>query len=233
MISQEVRDVIRKVPNPGKNAAVAVAKRGGLCFVSVYLLYRAVDMYDRAMRLNMDFKMKEFEWLQMELRTLIHLIHSELLPPWEYLSTAALRKITKEVIEKLSHYQAELKQLVRVINNDIKKGLSDRNWAAGYTLGSAAVQLGSVIVGNVPGAVVAFCAYAANLGSIYSFAVTIQKLQSLQYDVEMMCIETEEYRSLLQQKVTRAQSFDLFILLFATRVKQESDKREQIGQDRG
>ena len=81
MIPQEVRDVICKVPNLGKNA-VAVAQREKLCFVVVYLLYRAVDLYDRTMSLNMDYKMyrNELEWLQMELRPLFALIHNELLP---------------------------------------------------------------------------------------------------------------------------------------------------------
>lgn len=217
MIPQEVRDVILKVPNLGKNA-VAVAQREGLCFVAVYLLHRAVDLYNRTMSLNIDYKMyqNKFEWLQMELRPLIDLIHNELLPQWEYLNTAALRKITTEVIEKLSRYQAELKQLVRVIHNDIKKGLSGRRWAAGFTLGSFVFSVASMIVGNVPGAISASTAGVTSLVNVGSLTATINKLESLQYDVEMMCNETEEYRSLLEQRSMQGmllESFHSFILL--------------------
>ena len=86
--------------------------------MSVYLLYRTVDLYDRAMNLNIDFQMyrKEFESLQIELQQVIHLIHEELLPNWRHLSTGVLRKITLDVDEKLSRYHAELMQLLQHID---------------------------------------------------------------------------------------------------------------------
>ena len=221
MIPQEVKDVVRELPNLGKKALDSAKGSEGLCFVSVYLLYQAVDLYDRAVSLDMDYKMhqKEFEWLESELQSVIDVIHNELLPKWEQLSTAALRKVTVKVFEKLTHCHAELKQLIRGIHNDIKKGLSGGIWAAAYAWGSHVVYVSSVLDGNIPGAIVAGVAGVTSVSSYEFFTVTIKELERLQKDVEMMCIETHEYRFLLERLFihrideTPLSSFDLRIFL--------------------
>jgi len=221
MIPQEVKDVIREVPNLGKKALATAKGSEVLCFVSVYLLYQAVDLYDRAVSLDMDYKMhqKEFEWLESELQSVIDVIHNELLPKWEHLSIAALRKITIAVFEKLTHCHVELKQLIRGIHNDIKKGLSARRWSAAYAVASAAVFVPSAIVGNIPGAIMSGVAAVSNLANYESFTMTIMELERLQKDVEMMCIETHKYRFLLERIFIHRtdemplSSFDLCILL--------------------
>lgn len=220
MVPQEVKDVIRNVPHLGKKA-LAVAKRDkGLCFVSVYLLYRAVDMYDQAMSLEMDYNMhrKEFEWLQMELQPVIDLIHNDLLPNWEYLGTTILRKITTEVMVKLKHFHAELKQLVRAIHGDTKKGRSVKNWAAVFGFSSFPLFVTSVIVGNVPGAVVAGVAGVTSFASYAALANTIWKLESLQNDMETMYNEIHEYRTLLEQKLTFVTLLETFEVLIGLSV---------------
>lgn len=213
-VPKEVLAVVRKVPNLGKKS-LAVAKREGLCFVSVYLLYRTVDLYDRAMNLNIDFQMyrKEFESLQIELQQVIHLIHEELLPNWRHLSTGVLRKITLDVDEKLSRYHAELMQLLQHIDADIKKGRLGHGiaWAFAFQLGSAALCGVSALVGNVPGAISAFVASFTGLAGVRSFALTVQQLESLQNDVEGTLIEIEECRFLLQQKLLYS---EIFVFLF-------------------
>lgn len=211
-VPKEVLAVIRKVPILGKKS-LAVAKREGLCFVSVYLLYRTVDLYDRAMNLGIDFQMyrKEFESLQIELQQVIHLIHEELLPNWRHLNTGVLRKITLDVDEKLSRYHAELMQLLQHIDADIKKGRLGIAWAFAFQLGSAALCGVSALVGNVPGAISAFVASFTGLAGVRSFALTVQELESLQNDVEATLIEIEEYRFLLQQKLLYS---EIFVFLF-------------------
>ena len=211
-VPKEVLAVIRKVPNLGKKSVV-VAKREGLCFVSVYLLYRTVDLYDRALNLGIDFQMyrKEFESLQIELQQVIHLIHEELLPNWTHLSLGVLRKITLDVDEKLSRYHAELMQLLQHIDADIKKGRLGIAWAFAFQLGSAALCGVSALVGNVPGAISAFVASFTGLAGVRSFALTVQQLESLQNDVEGTLIEIEECRFLLQQKLLYS---EIFVFLF-------------------
>ena len=210
-VPKEVLAVIRKVPNLGKKSVV-VAKREGLCFVSVYLLYRTVDLYDRALNLGIDFQMyrKEFESLQIELQQVIHLIHEELLPNWTHLSLGVLRKITLDVDEKLSRYHAELMQLLQHTDADIKKGRLGIAWAFAFQLGSAALCGVSALVGNVPGAISAFVASFTGLAGVRSFALTVQ-LESLQNDVEGTLIEIEECRFLLQQKLLYS---EIFVFLF-------------------
>ena len=211
-VPKEVLAVIRKVPNLGKNS-LAVAKLEGLCFVSVYLLYRTVDLYDRALNLGIDFQMyrKEFESLQIELQQVIHLIHEELLPNWRHLSLGVLRKITLDVDETLSRYHAKLMQVLQHIDTDIKKGRLGIAWAFAFQLGSAALCGVSALVGNVPGAISAFVASFTGLAGVRSFALTVQQLESLQNDVEGTLIEIEECRFLLQQKLLYS---EIFVFLF-------------------
>ena len=241
MVPQEVRDVIRNVPDLGKKALAVAKRQKGLCFVSVYLLYRAVDLYDQAMSLEMDYKMyrKEFEWLQMELQPLIDLIHNDLLPNWEYLGTTILRKITTDVMVKLKHFNTELKQLVRAIHGDIKKGRSVKNWAAVFGFSSVPLFVTSVVVGNVPGAVALGVAGVTSFASHAVFAHTIWKLESLQNDVETMCNEIQEYQTLLEQKLTFVTLLETFKLLIGLPVvllflwyQRINNQGDEYGRDR-
>ena len=241
MVPQEVRDVIRNVPDLGKKALVDAKRDKGLCFVSVYLLYRAVDLYDQAMSLEMDYNMhrKEFEWLQMELQPVIDLIHNDLLPKWEYLGTTILRKITTEVMVKLKHFHTELRQLVRAIHLDMTKGRSVKNWAAVFGFSSFPLFVTSVIVGNVPGGVALGTAVVASFASYAAMANTIWKLESLQNDMETMCNEIQEYRTLLEQKltfVTFLETFEFLIflsvfLLFVWSQRINNQERDEYGRD--
>ena len=242
MVPQEVTDVIRNVPNLGEKALDVAERDKGLCFVSVYLLHRAVDLYDQAMSLDMDYKMyrKEFERLQMELQPLIDLIHNELLPNWQYLGTAILRKITKQAIVKLEHFHTELKQLIRAIHGDIKKGRSGKNWAAVFGLSSVPLFLASVIVGDVDGAVTSGIAGVTSFVSHSALANTIGKLEYLQSDMEIMCNEIQEYRTLLEQKLTSVmllETFELLIglsvvLLFVWSQRINNREGDEYGRDR-
>ena len=55
IIPQNVRDLVRKVPNLVKKAT-SLAKREGLGFLAVYMLYRTFDLFDQAMSLHLDYK---------------------------------------------------------------------------------------------------------------------------------------------------------------------------------
>lgn len=98
-----------------KNSLEIAKQSPGMCLVSVYLASRAVDIYDQTMRLqkdNMLYK-KEFEWLEMELNSVLDLIHNQILPASEYFSTGGTEKITEEILAKLDSFHSHIKELLR------------------------------------------------------------------------------------------------------------------------
>ncbi|KAL9981790.1 hypothetical protein ACROYT_G010539 [Oculina patagonica] len=200
ILPREVRDLVLKVQNMGESTS-AIVKRGGPGFVSLYLLYKTLDMYDRAMNLGIDYKMhrEEFELLQMEFRSFTEFIDTELMPIWDHLDSATLHMTRAKLITKLSRLHAALVQLARVVYKDIKKGENERRWSLGYGVVSTAVCVGSIFIGNVPGGMA--CAGSALSGiSVASLTVTINKLATLLEEMAIMALEIKEYRTLLEQK---------------------------------
>ena len=216
IIPQNVRDLVRKVPNLVKNAT-SLAKREGLGFLAVYMLYKTFDLFDRAMSLHLDYKWyrQEFQLLQMELKPVTELIDKELMPLRDHLDSATLQKITYRLINKLSHIHAALVRLARTVYKDLKESASKRRWAAASGLVSAAACVGSLLVGNVPGGIA--CAAGAFGGiSFVSLSATMHKLESLLGDMKIMAMEIEEYRTLLEQMsipVIRFGVLELFVAI--------------------
>ena len=103
ILPQNVRDLVRKVPNLVKNAT-SIVKGEGLVFLAVYMLYRTFDLFDQAMGLDLDYKWyrQEFQLLQMELKSVTEMVDRELIPLRNYLDSATLKKITHRLITKLS-----------------------------------------------------------------------------------------------------------------------------------
>lgn len=199
MIPKAVGDVLRNVPNLGKKALAVATRTQGLCFLPLYSLYKAVDMFHQAMTLDMEYKMyrKEFERLQSELELAIDQINNELLPNFEHSSTTALQKTSTEVLQKLDRFYVELKQLARFIKSGIDKSHSNRDWAVTSLFGSVFFFVTSLVTGNIPRAAFSGAAGLTNLASNVALTGTIRRLESLQRDVEITCNEIKEYRSLL------------------------------------
>lgn len=231
---QEVRDLVCKASNVGESIS-STAKRGELSsFVPLYLLCRTLDLYDRSMKLDIDFKTyrKEFEFLRAELHQVTDLIDKELMPLWDHLDGATLHVITSKLIGKLRRFHPTLRQLAQVIYEDIKKAHSSRKWAGVYGVASTAVCVGSIFIGNVPGSIA--CAAGALTGiSLVSLTRTIHKLTSLLHDMTIMANEIEEYRILLEQKPIPGICFGIsnsflflsvFLWLFYQRKAQERDQ---------
>ena len=208
MIPKAVRDVLRNVPNLGKKALAVATRVQALCFMPLYSLYKAVDMFHEAMTLNMEYKMYrgEFERLQMELELAIDQIHNELLPNWEHSSTTALQKTSTEVLQKLDRFYAELKQLARFITSGINKSHSNRDWAVTSLFGSVFLFVTSLATGNIPVAAVSGAAGLTSLASNAALTRAIHRLESLQRDVEITCNEIKEYRSLLLHEMSQTRS---------------------------
>ncbi|KAJ7387247.1 hypothetical protein OS493_004223 [Desmophyllum pertusum] len=227
IIPQEVRDLVRKIPTLGKNLS-SIAKREELSFVSVYLLYRTFDLCDRVMNLDMDYKMyrNEFELLQKEIQPVLESIDNELLPLWEHLDGATLRKITQSLIKKLA----------RKVYEDMKRSASGRRWAALYGVASTAVCVGSIFVGNVPGGIACAAGTALSGISLVSLTTTIKKLESLLHDMTILTNEIEECRTLLEQKpiyegiAFGISGLTLFLSVVLWRLHQRNAQRAATGQ---
>lgn len=98
-----VRDLVCKASNLGKNASSIAEGEELSSFVPLSLLCCTLDLYDRTMQLDIDFKTyrKEYELLQSELHQVTELIDKELMPLWEYLDSATLHMITsKQIYQK-------------------------------------------------------------------------------------------------------------------------------------
>lgn len=217
MIPKAVGDVLRNVPNLGKKALAVVTRTQGLCFLPLYSLYKAMDMFHQVMTLDMEYKMyrKEFERLQSELELAIDQINNELLPNFEHSSTTALQKTSTEVLQKLDRFYAELKQLARFIKSGIDKSHSNRDWAVTSLFGSVFFFVTSLVTGNIPGAAISGAAGLTSLASNAALTGTIHRLESLQHDVEITCNEIKEYRSLLVHEISqtrRARMSDLSVV---------------------
>ena len=200
LLPKEVQDLVLKVQNMGESTT-AIVKKGGPGFVSAYLFYKSLDVYDRAMNLGIDYKMyrEEFELLQIELRSVTEFIDKELMPLWEHLDSAFLYTTRARLIEKLSRFHAALVKLARVVYEDLKTGENRRNLAAAYGVASTALCVASIFLGNVPGGVA--CAGTALSGvSFASLTVAIKELTSLLNEMALMAHDIVEYRILLEQK---------------------------------
>ena len=221
LIPNEVKDVIRKAPKLWKNSLDIAKQSPGMCLVSVYLASRAVDIYDQTMRLQMDNMLykKEFEWLEMELNSVLDLIHNQILPASEYFSTGGTEKNTEEILEKLDSFHSDIKQLLREMHKDIIKAQSEKIRASVTVLSSLPVLLTSLLYGNVPGAIVSGTAAATSLHSHMALTNVIGELESLQNEGQERLNEIHEYRFLLQEKLTAAKyslMSHLMVFIFVT-----------------
>ena len=201
-------------------------------FVSLYLLCRTFDLYDRTMQLDIDFKTycKEFELLKAELNQVTELIDKELMPLWEHLESATLHVITSRQIGKLRSFHATLRQLAQVIYEDLKKAHNRRKWTGVYGVASTAVCVGSIII--VPVSMACAGGFISGISSI-SLTSTIHKLTTLLDDMTITANEIDEYRILLEQKPILGISFGIsnsflflsvLLWLFYKRETQKRDK---------
>lgn len=204
-----------------KNSLEIAKQSPGMCLVSVYLASRAVDIYDQTMRLqkdNMLYK-KEFEWLEMELNSVLDLIHNQILPASEYFSTGGTEKITEEILAKLDSFYSHIKELLREIHKDIIKAQSEKIRASVTGLSSLPVLVTSLIHGNIPGAILSGTAAATSLHSHMALTNVIGEFESLQNEGQERLNEIHEYHFLLQEKLTAAKyslMSHLLVFIFVT-----------------
>ena len=200
LIPSEVKDVIRNVPNLWKRGQAIAKESHGMCLVSLYLVYQAMDIHDRAMSLQMDHKMnrKEFQWLQEELQSVMHVIHNDISPIPGNHKTERMSEITKEVIEKLNRLHTELKQLFRRIHTDMKDAQSNKRWAAFIGVSSVLV---TPLFGIAPAAVLPGIAGIISLYSHFNLEDSIRQLETLQNEVENARVEIQEYKFFLNKRI--------------------------------
>lgn len=223
-----IRDLVCKASNLGKNAS-------SIAEVALYLLCRTLDLYDRTMQLDIDFKTyrKEYELLQAELHQVTELIDKELMPLWEHLDSATLHMIRSKQSRKLRGLHEALRQLAQVIYKDLIEARNSMCWAFVYVAVSTAVCAVSIFSGNVPGGIACAAAVVVSGISAVFLTTTVLKLTSLLDDITIMANEIEEYRILLEQKPILGISFGIFnsflflsviLWLFYKREAQASDQ---------
>lgn len=232
---QKVRDLVCKASLLGKSTLSITESKELSSFVPLYLLCRTLDLYDRTMQLDIDFKTyrKEFELLQAELNQVTELIDKELMLLWEHLDSATLHVITSRQIRKLRRFHATLRQLAQVIYEDLEKAHNSRKWTGVYGVASTAVCVGSFFVGNVPGSMACAAGVVVSGISGVSLTITIHKLTTLLDDMTIMANEIEEYRILLEQKPILGIAFGISNLFLFLSVllwlfyEREAQKRDQ------
>ena len=212
LIPNEVKDAIRKAPKLWKNSVQIAKQSPGMCLVSVYLVSRAVDMYDQTMRLQMvsNLYKKEFEWLQKELNAVVDLIRKKILPAPEYFPTKRMVKNMEEVLTKLDRFYSDHKQLMQQIRQDIPKVQRSKREATIVGIISILLLLISLLFGNALGVILSWIAGATSLFAYFAQTNVIEELESLLRVTEVRCEEIQEYRFLLQEKL-KATMFSLMI----------------------
>lgn len=80
----------------------------------------------------------------------------------------------------------------------MRESASKRRWAAATGVVSTAACVGSLLLGNAPGGVACVAAAFGGISAV-SLSATMQKLEFLLHDMQIMAMEIEEYRILLEQ----------------------------------
>ncbi len=177
--------------------------------MSVYVLYRSYELYDRAIELEKDYRMyrEEFEVLKEEMKPFIHFIATELIPQWEKGNTANLQKDTVKVLERMSRFSTVLRELVQSIHRGTKQARSDIGLSAFYSVLGATFCVRSIATGNVL-VFVGSCGLGVGIiaYTIVSYCTnlnTLTKLEMLGKDASTMRKEITKYRAQLDLAMMR------------------------------
>ena len=193
-----VEGFIQKLPELMEKAS-PVAKNGGLVLLSAYVLYRSLELHDRAIYLARDYKMlrHKFESSEEKMKPVRDFMEKEFIPQWKKDNYANTQKRAQNVFKMLRESSTELEQLVQGIHQDTKNGAIDKKWSVVYGVGAVAVCVSSVFVGNIWAKVVtclgsvgtaASCVY-----SYYSLDDTLIKLDMLWEDTTKMRKEVHKH----------------------------------------
>ena len=202
-IPKEVQDLLKNLPDLMKKLK-DFALKGGLVVLSVYLLYKTSELFDRAQELERRYKInfQEFKVLQEELIPITAFIDKEILPEWKKGNTANMVKGIEKLIEKLSRNLNVLKELVYRINENIKQGNSDRIWSVTYSIFAVGACVGSIFTGN-PWVIAGGCGFGLGTGafcylSYNSLSESLEKSDVLWKDTVELRIEVTKYRTFLE-----------------------------------
>lgn len=208
----ELQPIIQQLPELIEKALPA-AKNGGLVLLSVYVLYRSFELYNRAMNLEKDYKMyrQEFEALKDEMEPYKDFIVTQLIPQWEKGNASNLLKVTDKLLQMMARQLTVMRELIQAIHTGTKNAESDNRWSAFYTVVAIAACGCSLAVGND---LVILVTFGVGIGTIAFNAVsivkncdTLTKLDTLGKDVNAMCKETTKYRAQLDVPKMRGELY--------------------------
>ena len=189
-----------------KPALTSLPSAEELLYMSAYLLYESVKLYDQAMNLDIDYKLykDDFEALQRELNIVKDFIEKEVIPQSKRDNIADLQKIIEKLLGVLSRYSEVLRKIIHAIHRDTKKAASDQRWSAAYATGATALCTGAIIVGHAAVFAAGTCVASVgtvvlNVKSYFSLGNTLEKLDFLLKDSKEMREDIDKYRSYLNK----------------------------------
>ena len=198
----KLQPIIQQLPELIEKA-LPVAKEGGLVLLSVYVLYRSFELYNRAMNLEKDCKLyrKEFEALKDEMEPYKDFIVTHLIPGWEKGNASSLEKVTDELLQMMARQLTKMRELIQAIHTGTKNAESDIRWSIFYVFVANVVHWCSIAVGNKMMSLITFgvgvVTSLCNLASIVKHGYTLPKLDTLGKDVNAMRKEITKYRAQL------------------------------------
>ena len=207
---QKLQNIIQRIPELIKTA---LTKKEGLVLLSVYVLSKSFELYNRAINLEQDYRMhrEEFEALKEEMKPLQDFIVTQLIPEWEKDNTANLQKVTDKLLERMSRQCTVLRELTRAIHRDKKQAGNDIRWSAFYGVVAAAACCVSIPSGNELIILFACGAGAGTVGfTIVTYirnSDTLVKLDVLGNDAMAMRKEILRYRAQLEVAKMRGELY--------------------------
>ena len=201
VISQKLRDLILKLPDLIEKV-LPFGKEKGLVLLSAYLAYRSYELYDRAMKLEANYRKyrHEFEELQEEIKPVLKFIMEQLIPQLKNGDIDSMQNTIEKLLRMLGGFSTKLRELTEAINKDVTQGESNKRWSFGYAAGATTACVGSIFVAS-PMAVGFTCVPAAvSVASYISLDRdnTLTKLDLLWEDMVKLRKELAKYRTHLQ-----------------------------------
>ena len=191
-----LRDLILKLPDLMEKVLPFITKEKGLVLLAAYLAYRSYELYDRAMKLEVNYRKNQYDFkvLQEKIKIVLKFILGKVIPQLnENGDIASMQNNIEELRRKLGDLSAELRELTEAIHRDVTQGESHKRWSFGYAAGLTTACVGSILVGSPMGVGFTCVPAAFFVASHMSLDNTLTKLDLLWDDTENLRKELAKY----------------------------------------
>ena len=187
VIPQKLLDLILKLPDL-IDKVLPSNKEKGLVLLSAYLAYRSYELYDRAMKVEENYKKYryDFEELQEKIKPVLKSIREQLIPQLKNGDTASMQNTIEKLLRMLDGFSTKLRELSEAIHRDVTLGESHKRWLSGYVAASAAACVGSIFVAGPISMAVTGVSFAICVINRISLGNSLTKLDLLWVDTGNM-----------------------------------------------